>query len=109
MKNIHLKIISCYENNYVLYTKHALEEMRNDKYGRIFDSDVFDCIINSSIIEEYPDDKPYPSILLYGRTSKQRPIHIVCAYNENENSAIVITVYHPDPHLWIDYKRRVNK
>lgn len=31
---------------------------------------------------------------------------MVCAYNVEENLSIIITVYQPDPELWIDYKRR---
>jgi len=51
-------------------------------------------------------DKPYPSLLIFGKTSVGRPLHTVCSYNENEEVAIVITVYQPNPDLWIDHKRR---
>ena len=33
------------------------------------------------IIQEYPEDKPYPSELLLA-FYKQRPLHIVCSYNK---------------------------
>ncbi|TAN39779.1 MAG: DUF4258 domain-containing protein [Nitrospirae bacterium] len=44
--------------------------------------------------------------MLYGRTSENRPLHIVCAYSREENMVIVITVYQPDPEKWIDCERR---
>jgi hypothetical protein len=57
-------------------------------------------------IENYPDDEPYPSYLIYGKTKKKRPLHIVCAYSKEEDLVIVITVYQPDPQKWIDNERR---
>ncbi|MBI5234470.1 MAG: DUF4258 domain-containing protein, partial [Deltaproteobacteria bacterium] len=50
--------------------------------------------------------KPSPSVLIYGKTTAHRPLHIVCAYDETEKLTIVITVYHPNPKSWIDCKRR---
>jgi len=40
--------------------------------------DLVDVLIHGEIIEEYADDKPYPSWLIYG-DAFGRPIHIVCA------------------------------
>jgi len=31
---------------------------------------------------------PYPSILMYGRTLRGRPIHLVCAYAQEEDMAV---------------------
>ena len=81
-------------------------EMEKEEFGRIFEEEAYAAICNGEVIEEYPEDNPYPSVLIYGRTTKNRPLHMVCAYNQTENFAIVVTVYHPNPELWIDYKRR---
>lgn len=40
------------------------------------------------------------------QTPAARPSHIVCAYDEEDHMAIVITVYEPDPDLWIEFRRR---
>ena len=48
----------------------------------------------------------YPSILILGYTELKRPIHIVASYNENDDYAYLITVYHPDSELWINYIER---
>ena len=56
-------------------------------------------------IEEYPDDRPYPSRLMLG-WSGSRPVHIVCAENDQEEETIVITVYEPDLEHWEEGFRR---
>jgi len=34
-------------------------------------------------------------------------LHAVCAHVPEEDRAIIITVYEPDPDLWIDFRRRI--
>ena len=80
--------------------------MINEPFGRIKEEEVFEAVLNGAVIEEYEDDKPYPSILIFGKTKKSRPLHIVCSYCEEEDTAIIITVYHPDSNHWIDFRRR---
>ena len=100
------KIKECFASDAILYTRHAKYEMENEEFGRIVEREVYEAICNGEVIEEYPDDKPYPSALIFGKTTTDRPLHIVCAYAEVENLAIMITVYQPNPELWIEYKRR---
>ena len=100
------KIQNSFSSNCVFYTNHAKFEMENEEFGKILDREIYESIITGKVIEEYSTDKPYPSILIFGKTNEGRPLHIVCACNENEDTAIVITVYHPDPNLWIDYNKR---
>lgn len=100
------KISGCFKSGTVFYSRHAKFEMENENFGRIFDKDVYEAICSGEIVEEYLKGKPYPSVLIYGRTSTDRPLHIVCAYEQTAKLAIVITTYQPNPELWIDYKRR---
>lgn len=88
------------------FTSHAKEEMVNEEYGIIAESEVRECVNNGEVIEEYPKDRPYSSCLIYGRTSENRPLHVVCAPVVEEGVLIIITVYEPNPALWIEYKRR---
>ena len=81
---------------------HARKKMIDRK---IKISEVKEAIENSTIIEEYLDDKPLPTCLLYGDTLNQRPIHVVVALDEEV--AAIITVYEPDTDKWIEYKRRI--
>ena len=48
-------------------TDHADEEAQNDKYSY---DEIFYSVFTGKIIEDYPDDKPYPSCLIYGTTFK---------------------------------------
>lgn len=99
-------IQNCFQKDKVYYSQHAKFEMENESFGQIKDQEIFECIMSGQIIKSYTDDKPYPSVLIFGITNNSRPLHCVCAYNEKDNLVIVVTVYHPDPTLWIDYKVR---
>ena len=99
-------IKKCFDADSVLYTNHARREIKQEPFGEIKEEEVYEAVSNSEVIEAYPDDSPYPSALLYGMTKANRPLHIVCAYDAGEERTIVITVYHPDPQQWDDYRRR---
>ena len=100
------RIQRCFREDKIYYSKHARDEMEDDESGEILDSEVFEIVSTGTIIEHYPDDEPYPSCLIYGRTTKSRPLHAVCAYSEDEKLSIVITVYQPNPERWIGFSRR---
>jgi len=100
------EIKDCFKADKFLYSKHARDEMEIDEFGEIKEKEVYEAVLNGKIIELYLEDDPYPSCLLYGRTAEERPLHIVCAYARDEDIAIIITVYQPDPDKWIDYERR---
>ncbi len=80
--------------------------MENEEFGEITVRKVFEAVERGRVIETYPEDEPYPSCLIYGRTSGDRPLHILCAYAKKEETVIIITVYQPDPDRWIDFERR---
>ena len=100
------KIQECFKSGRVYYSKHDRDEMEGEESGEIRDEEVFEAISTGKIIENYPEDKPYPSCLIYGRTTKNRPLHAVCAYSEDEKLSIVITVYQPNSERWTDFSRR---
>lgn len=96
----------CFDDERVLYSAHARREMRQEKFGPILDDEVYQSICNAEVIKTYLDDKPYPSVLLFGETEAGRPLHVVCAYDGESNQAIIVTTYEPDSNLWDDYRRR---
>lgn len=100
------KIRNCIQADRFLFSKHARDEMGAEEYGEIKEQEVYEALLAGTIIEEYPEDDPYPSYLVYGRTSTHRPLHIVCAYSGDETMVIIVTVYQPDPEKWIDFERR---
>jgi len=102
-----LKEIQNYlESEKVLYTKHARDKMEKEEFGEIKEQEVFEAVLSGKIIEEYPEDEPYPSCLIYGKTKKNRPLHVVCAKATDSDMALIITVYQPNPERWIDFERR---
>lgn len=90
-----------------LYTKHARDEMELEELGEIREEEVSEAVVRGKIIEDYPDDDPYPSCLIYGRTSRNRPLHVVCAYSDEDDMVIIITVYEPHSSRWVDFERRL--
>lgn len=85
----------------LIFRVHAIQRMAQ---RRISGADVRQVLERGEVIEDYPDDFPYPSALVLGWINRQ-PIHVVVAATPQEK--IVITVYIPDPARWEpDFKRR---
>ena len=58
-------IIGAIRNNRIWITDHADEEAENNQLT--FD-EIYFSVLNGEVIEDYPDDRPYPSCLIYGQT-----------------------------------------
>ncbi|PIP06512.1 MAG: hypothetical protein COX51_08665 [Syntrophobacteraceae bacterium CG23_combo_of_CG06-09_8_20_14_all_50_8] len=99
-------IINSIQNNRIRITDHADEEAETDDLT--FD-EIFFSVSQGEIIEQYPNDKPYPSCLINGQTFSGDAVHSVWAYNENSQWAVLITVYRPDPDRWINFRIRRGK
>jgi hypothetical protein len=78
------------------YSRHAFERMVQRGISPEMISQV---LASGSTIAVYPDDTPYPSALLLGFT-KDGPLHVVVARDEESGDCQVVTVYRPDPSLW---------
>ena len=96
-------IIEAIRANRVRITDHADEEAEADHLT--FD-EIYFSVLRGEVIEDYPTDKPYPSCLIYGQTFSGDPVHSVWAYNKRNRWAVLITVYRPDPGLWINWRER---
>jgi hypothetical protein len=87
----------------VRFSRHAIQRMfeRSIPAG-----DVLITLDNGEVVEEYPDDSPYPSALLLGWSSG-RPLHVAAAHDPERNLCVVITAYIPDTMQWgEDFKTR---
>ncbi|MBI5215412.1 MAG: DUF4258 domain-containing protein [Ignavibacteriae bacterium] len=96
-------IIDSIHNNKVRVSDHADEESIEDNLSL---NEILFSVINGEIIEDYPNDKPFPSCLILGYNKIKEPIHSVWAYNEINKWSVLITVYRPDEFLCIDYRFR---
>ncbi len=75
-------IIEAIRHGRIRITDHADEEAQADRLS--FD-EILISVFQGEIIEDYPDDKPYPSCLIYGETFRREAVHSVWAYNpENQ-------------------------
>lgn len=96
------KVQSLIEKRKYLVRLHARERMLERE---ITFQEVRETLKNSKIIEEYSDDRPFPSFLALGFTPNNRPLHTIWAL-KNDCLVYLISVYEPDPDKWINYKER---
>ena len=91
------------KNRQYEFSKHAVDQSITRD---ISVAEMADAIANrSELIEDYPDDKYGPSCLILGYTEGGRPLHIQCSY-PSRPLVKIITLYEPDPDLWIDFRVR---
>jgi hypothetical protein len=65
------------------------------------------AILHGEIIEEYPDDYPFPSCLILCILLNKKPLHVVAGFNDCDNTIWLITAYYPSPEKWeADFKTR---
>ena len=79
-----------------IFRVHALERMFE---RRITVEDVQAVVANGEVIQNYLDDKPYPSRLVLGWRGT-RPIHAVVAEVSEAGILIVVAAYEPYPVQW---------
>ena len=76
---------------------------------RISIVDVKQVTLNGEIIKTYPDDKPYPSQLIF-HLINSRPIHVVVARDITNGICIIVTAYIPEVGIWSDdFKTKIKK
>ena len=85
------------QDDSVFITNHAMERCRE---RGILVKDIVNAVMTGEIIENYPDDFPFPSCLVCGMASNGSIIHI-CMNDEGESSK-VITSYYPTSDKWND-------
>ena len=96
------RIRSLCSDETIAITNHAGDRLR--ERGIKYD-DVKMAIMNGTIIEDYPNDYPHPSVLMLGYTEQKKPLHIVVGIGGN--TLQIITAYYPSFNKWEnDYKTR---
>lgn len=93
---------SLYAAREIVWSSHVLKRLQ---MRGIFGEDVEQCIMSGEIIEQYPDDFPYPSCLILGWSTGKQYLHTVIG--RGEGKLWVITAYYPSPDKWeSDFKTR---
>ena len=80
-----------FEKDVIFISQHAKNRYRE---RGIKQKDVRNCIMTGEIIEQYPEDFPFPSCLVFGYAADGRIIHVVVS-DEGESGRI-ITAYIPN-------------
>ena len=83
------------ESGAIKWTTHVLARLQE---RGIEPSDMKNCIATGRIIEQYPDDYPYPSCLVLGVTVAGKVLHVVVGVGVGY--LWLITAYYPDPSKW---------
>jgi len=90
------------QDDTIVFTQHLTS--RCDERGIVYES-VKSCILNGEIIEQYPDDYPYPSCLMLHQLDNRKHLHVVVGLGDSR--LWIITTYYPDEREWErDYKTR---
>ena len=91
----------CSDEN-IEVTQHILTRFQQ---RRISYAEIKEAILTGEIIEDYPNDYPYPSCLILGKTKSERILHIVVGIGDSK--LWLITAYIPDPAQWSeDFRKR---
>ena len=87
----------------LVFSSHAVQRMFS---RQISEDEVKQVIACGEIIEEQPDDRPFPSYLILDFINN-KPFHVVFAYDEVTGTGYIVTAYIPDSNLWTDnYRKR---
>lgn len=84
------------------FSKHAVDQ---SILRRVSVQELREAMGLGELIEDYPNDKYGPSCLVLGYTHAHRPLHVQCSH-PSRSLLKIITLYEPDPNLWIDFKVR---
>ena len=86
-----------------MWTEHVATRLRERGIKR---ADVIECIESGEIIEQYADDAPFPSCLIFGNCGADEPLHVVVGLNR-DTLCCMITAYRPDLDKWeSDFKTK---
>jgi hypothetical protein len=85
------------------FSKHAVDQsiLREISVAEVEAAIAY----QSEVIEDYPEDKCGASCLILCYTQSGRSLHVQCSYPSRPLVKIV-TLYQPDPDLWVDFRVR---
>ena len=81
----------CVLKRKIKWTAHVAQRIQERDISK---HDITHCIVNGEIIEQYPEDYPNPSCLVFGSTINGRVIHVVVGFDFD--FIFIITAYYPN-------------
>lgn len=81
-----------------LISRHGFRELLADD---ILVADVIGSLDQGLLVEEYPDSRKEPSVLVLQQDRDGRPVHIMWGIPRATGTpAVLVTAYRPKPELW---------
>jgi len=93
------KIRTAVKAGRVQWTKHAALQALS---RQIRSTEALDVILHGQILEQHPYAQPLPKCLMLGFVRQSEPLYVSLAYDEGNQSVIIITVHWFDPQKWLD-------
>ncbi len=91
-----------YKQSKVFMSEHASNRCMQRE---ITQKDIKNCVMTGEIIEQYPDDFPWPSCLIFGHGEDDKVVHVVVS--DNGQYSKIITAYIPNTEIFeMDLKTR---
>lgn len=89
-----------------IVSRHGFRELAADD---IFVADALLGVETAFVVEEYPDSRKEPSVLILHNDRHGRPVHVMWGIPRSTGRpAILVTAYRPKPERWSeDFKRRI--
>ena len=98
MKKLNIDLIKqMVKDGKIRWTNHVMNRLLQSNINQ---RDIEKALLAGVIIEEYENDYPYPSCLVYGNNIDRDVLHIVWGLDEME--LWIITAYYPDNRDWED-------
>lgn len=83
-----------------LISRHGFRELVADD---ILIQDVLAGVNQALLIEDYPESRKEPSVLVLQRDRDNRPVHVMWGIPRNQGTpAVLVTAYRPLPERWSD-------
>lgn len=88
-----------------IISRHGFRELAADD---IVADDALAGVHTAIVVEEYPESRKEPSVLVLQRDRDGRPIHVMSGVPRNAGRpAMLVTAYRPAPERWsADFMRR---
>ena len=87
----------CVKERKIYWTYHINMRLEGRYISR---RSIVESVDHYEIIEAYPDDKYFPSYLVYSRY-QGKIFHVLFGVDVGEDNVRIITAYYPDLHKWV--------
>lgn len=100
MSEILVRVQALVARGEYLVSRHGFHELLADD---ILVEDVLAGVKQALVVENYPDTRKEPSVLVLQRDRENRPVHVMWGVPKVQGTpAVLVTAYRPTPELWSD-------